>query len=82
MAAGDYAGADRVLTDRRLVNLSSIDSAMSDPTALHRALLAFLRSEHEAAQAFANEAIAFYRAQSWTPRNRPYVLLGMARAEA
>jgi hypothetical protein len=78
MLAGDYAAAERALSDPRLITLVGLGAAVSDPVALHRALVAFLRGDSAATQAFADEALAYYRDRTWTPRQEPFVHVARA----
>lgn len=80
--AGDLPGAERVLADPRIQDFGTPGGVMSEPATLRRAMIAFLLGQHEAAAGHADDAIATYRTRAWTPRQRPYVLLGIAEAEA
>jgi TolB-like protein len=82
LLAGDYTAAARALADPRLTTLAQPSATIGDPVALHRALVAFLRGDREAAQQFADEALAFYGERSWLPRQEPFVRLGRAQAAA
>jgi TolB-like protein len=81
-ARGDFVAADKVLADPRLTSLPSTAGVINDPVALHRALVAFMRGQREDSRRFATEAIAAYRAQTWVPRQEPWVMAGTALAEA
>ncbi len=83
LLAGDLVGAARALQAPRLLTIiSNVDLSINEPVALHRAQVAFLQGEAGVAAREADEAIAYFRSQTWTPRQRPYVLLGIARAQA
>ncbi len=79
---GDFAEADRVLRDPRITSIPSPGSIVSDPVALHRALLAWLMNRAEDARALADEAILHYGAREWAPRQKPSVLIATAQAHA
>ena len=80
--AGDLAAADRALADPRLTGIITFGNIIVEPPVLHRAQVAWLRDQHDAAREFAAQAIAFYRRGAWTPRQQPEALMGIARAEA
>ena len=80
--AGDLAAADRALADPRLTGIITFGNIIVEPPALHRAQVAWLRDQPDAAREFAQQAIAFYRRGTWTPRQQPEALMGIARAEA
>jgi TolB-like protein len=82
MWAHDFAAAEQVLADPRLTGITDIQRAVNEPVALHRALVAHLRGKREDARGFAQAALHEYRRQSWTPRQLPFVNLGIARARA
>ncbi len=82
MLARDLTAAERALADPRLTTLVVAGGIAAEPVALRRAQLAFLRGEREAAVKFSDEAIAFYRSRTWTPRQQRVVLSGIAEAEA
>ena len=79
---GDWAAADRALADARLTAIPSLGTVIPEPPALHRAGVAFLRGDHDAARQFAAQAIAALRAGRWNERQQPWVRMGIARAEA
>ncbi len=78
----DFAAADQALADPRLTGIVDRAAVLSEPVALHRALVAFVVGNRETAQRFADVAMADFSRQSWTPRQRPFVTLGIARAKA
>jgi TolB-like protein len=79
---GDWPEADRALADARLTQITDFLGIITDPPALYRARIANLRGDREAARRFADTAIAYYRAQSWVPRQLPWVAVRVAEAEA
>ena len=82
MIAGDLAAAERTLADPRLTTLTTSGGTTVEPAALHRALVALVRGQHEAAVKFSDEALAFYHSRTWTPRQEPPIQLDIAQAEA
>ena len=84
----DYAAADRMLGDPRVATLAytafanATGGTVGEPAVLLRAELAFLRGEPDLARKYAEEAIAYYRAGSWTKRQQPAVPVELARADA
>jgi tetratricopeptide (TPR) repeat protein len=82
MERGDLAAADQVLANSQSGVLSGQGGVISDPTVRHRALVAFLLGKPDAARAFADEAVAYYRNQSWPPRATAAVMVGMALSDA
>jgi TolB-like protein len=79
---GDYAAADRALADPRLKGLISPGGVVTEPPALHRAMVAMLRGDSAAAGRFADEVIAWARERKFAPRQLPHVALCVARAKA
>lgn len=79
---GDLAQADRLLQDPRWQTVPGLGGIVNEPTALHRALLAWLLGRRDEARRLADEAIAYYRAGAWSARQLPVVQMGIARAEA
>ena len=84
--SGDLAAADHALADPRFPTLgigeSDTGSDFSSPAILRRAELAFLRGDRAAATRFADEAIAYFHRQVWTPRQKRGVALYVAEAQA
>jgi TolB-like protein/Flp pilus assembly protein TadD len=79
----DFAAADQVLADSRLIALTEpISTAINDPVAFFRAMMAFLRGDRESAQRFGDEATAFYQRAAWNPRQQPWVQMRIAMAQA
>jgi TolB-like protein len=78
---GDLDAADHVLSDPRLTFVLNSDGSINDPVALHRAFVAFLQGRPDDARRFAEDAIASFHRLEWSPRQRPWVQLGLARAE-
>lgn len=68
--------------DSRITSVGNSDGTIRDPVALHRAFIASLRGRPEEARRFADEAIAIYRRQKWSPRQERWVQFGVAWAEA
>ncbi|MSU51758.1 MAG: tetratricopeptide repeat protein [Opitutus sp.] len=64
LMSGDFAGAERVAADPQATKLTSLNSALVEPVARSRALIAYVRGQREAAVKFADETIAFYRGQT------------------
>ena len=79
---GDLAAAERALADPRLSFVPDFGGVINDPVTLHRALVAFLLGQTEAARTFADDAAAAYRAQTWAPRQEPLVMAHVALAHA
>jgi len=79
---GDLATADRVLTDPRVTFVTNADGSINDPVALHRAFVAYLLGRPDDARRYADDAIESYHRLAWSPRQGPWVRLGIARAEA
>ena len=79
---GDFAGAERVLSDPRITFIPSPGSVVSDPVALQRSLLAWLTNRPDDARSLADEAIKHYATREWAPRQKPSVLVATAQAHA
>ena len=79
---GDFAAAAGILNDSRLLNVPTTDVGMDDPVELHRAFVAYLAEDQINAQRFSAEALNIYRSRAWTPHEKLYVGLGIARARA
>jgi TolB-like protein len=79
---GDWAAADRALVVSNLKQIPDPHSVISDPISFHRAMIAFLDGRKADAARLADEAIADYNGRSWTPRQKPWVSLRVAEAEA
>jgi tetratricopeptide (TPR) repeat protein len=82
LLAGDLVAADRALAAVRAETFVGLNGAIVEPVTLRRAGVAFLRGQGEAAEKFADEAIAFYRARNWSRRQQALAVLGIAEAEA
>jgi TolB-like protein len=82
MLRGDLAAADRSLIDPPRKTMPGYLSVINDPIARHRALVAWLRGQRSEARVLADEAITYYRAQSWTPRQTGAVMVGTALSHA
>lgn len=80
--SGDYAAAERALVDPRLKSITIHAAGVNEPVALHRAYVAWLRGQPEAARQFSDEAIAMVRAKHPPPRQQPHDLMSIAQAEA
>ncbi|MBC7369160.1 MAG: TIR domain-containing protein [Undibacterium sp.] len=82
LARGDLAAAERALADPRLATIPATGEGINEPVALHRALVAFLRGNRDAARPLADQALADFAAGQWTRRQEAPVLLGRAAAHA
>ncbi len=82
MLRGDLAAAEHVLTNPPQTTIFSYHSVINDPIARARALVAWLRGQRDEARVFADEAIAYYRAKTWNPRQTGAVQIGMALSHA
>jgi TolB-like protein/Tfp pilus assembly protein PilF len=83
MLRDDFAAADRALADPGDGILAIAHSnVIADPPPLYRTELAFLRGEASAARKFGDEALAFYRARQWNPRQEPWVQMRRAMISA
>ncbi len=82
MMAGDFQAAERFLSDPKLTSIVNLDGSISDPVSMLRSYVAFLLGKQEEARKFGDAAIEAYRTTKWTPRQQPWVHLGIARAEA
>jgi tetratricopeptide (TPR) repeat protein len=81
LAAHDFAGAALALSDPRLTGIVDRAGIISDPVALHRAIVAFLLGQRDMAKRFAEEAIVEFSRRNWTGRQRFMVTVGMAAAK-
>ena len=79
--AGDLVAVARVLADPRLTAITSDNGAIKDPVSLHRAGIALLQGDADAAKRHAEAAVIAYQTGHWTPRQEPLVRLGAARAQ-
>jgi tetratricopeptide (TPR) repeat protein len=68
--------------DPRWSTVPGLGGIVNDPVSLHRAQLAWLLGRPDEARQFADEAIKYYRAGSWSARQIPVAQMGIARAEA
>ena len=82
LVRGDLEAADRALADPRMKSVLNSDGTISDPVALHRAYVDYLRGRPDEAHGFAQAALDAYQSQKWAPRQEPWAKLGIARAEA
>ncbi len=82
MYAGDLDAAERALADPRIVVILPGNDVAVEPVSLHRAQIAALQGRRDAAEKWADEALAFLRKQTWSPRQQSYVEMAMALAEA
>ena len=80
--SSDLAAAGRHLLDPRWSTVPGLSGIVSDPVSLHRAKLAWLLGRPDEARQFADEAIKYFRAGSWSARQLPVAQMGIARAEA
>lgn len=82
---GEWAVADEILADPRVSNVfdwTAASDVIVDYAALARARVAFLRGQREAAQVYAEQALAKYRAGTWISQNKLWLELRMAEANA
>jgi hypothetical protein len=82
MLRGDYAAAEKALSNPELKSLIGLESVLNEPLSLHRALLAFLGGRPDEARTFADQAISSLRNSQLTPRQEPFALVDIAKAEA
>ncbi len=82
LVRADLAAADRALADSKLALIPGLGSVVDEPVALHRAAVAFLRGDAAAARRFADDAIAFFRNRHWNPRQKAWVRMAVATADA
>ena len=83
MLRGDYAAADQVLADPRLINFRDSDTdVIKDTVNLRRAFIAYLRGDRAATRRFVEQAIAYYRAVKWNARQQPTAQMRIAMLEA
>ncbi|HEY4301472.1 MAG TPA: TIR domain-containing protein [Candidatus Didemnitutus sp.] len=79
----DYAEADQALANLPHSTMpEGSNNIINNPTVLFRAYLAYLRGDREAARRFADEAIGYFRAGTWTARQVPWARMRIAMAEA
>ena len=79
---GDLLAAEHALSDPSLKGVLNQSGSISEPVALHRAYVAYLLGKAGAAKEFSDQAISAYRNSIWTHRQQPWVLMGIAMAEA
>jgi TolB-like protein len=80
LISGDLADAAQLIAEYDLPTVSPT-LFQTEPTALQRALVAFLLGQHEAAASHAAEATAYYlREPARLPRDQPFVNVGLAMA--
>ncbi len=82
LARGDLVTADLALADPRQTTSQGFSGVITEPVALHRAQMAFLRGQKAEARAFADEAVAHFSSRSWVSRQEPWVMSGIALAHA
>ena len=83
MLSGNLPAAEKALADPRFrVSRNNRGGVFDEPVALHRALVAWLLGQSDAAKRFADEAIGTLEAGHPTPRQEPYALMCRALAEA
>jgi TolB-like protein len=82
MARGDLAAADQALADPRVGLVRGAGGIINEPAALHRALVAFLLGRRDVAGRLADEALASFGAEQWSPRQTPWVMTARALAHA
>ena len=78
----DWSSARRFIGDPKLKVVNRVGSVVEDPVALRRAEVAWVLNARNEARGFADEAVAYYRAQTWTPRQTGEVMIGTAFAHA
>ena len=79
----DFAAAERALGDPRLTGITDPWTVViSEPVAFHRARVAFLAGRVEECRRHAREALDAFRNTAWTPRQLPYVALGVCETKA
>jgi TolB-like protein len=77
---GDLAAAGRLLDDDRWTTVPGPGGVVAEAKALHRAEIAQLEGRSADAARHAEEAIAYFRSRTWTPRQQFFVRIGIARA--
>lgn len=79
----DFAAADDALNDPRLTGITDPWTVViAEPVAFHRAKVAFLAGRTEDCRRLAREALEAFRTTKWTPRQMPYVTLGICESKA
>lgn len=79
----DFAEAERALSDPRLTGITDPWTVViSEPVAFHRAKVAFLAGQRDECRRHAREALDAFRNTTWTPRQLPYVALGVCETKA
>jgi serine/threonine protein kinase/tetratricopeptide (TPR) repeat protein len=73
--------SERVLADRRFPGIPELPHVVDRPPALSRAALEFFRGRNDDAIYWGEQALTFYAKATWSRRDRPWVLIGRARAE-
>ena len=79
---GDLAAAERAFANSRLTSVAGTAGVINEPVELHRAFAAHLHGKRDDARAFANEALAWFRSQSWTRRAEAWAMVSQALAHA
>jgi TolB-like protein len=79
---GDYAAAEKALSDPNLKAVVGPESVLNEPVSFHRALLAFLSGRPDEAATLADQAISSLHSAQYSPRQEPFVLMDIAQAEA
>lgn len=79
----DFDAAENALNDPRLTGITDPWTVViAEPVAFHRAKVAFLAGRTEDCRRHAREALEAFRTTKWTPRQMPYVALGICEAKA
>jgi TolB-like protein/Flp pilus assembly protein TadD len=79
---GDLDEASRLLDDNRWTTVFGMGGVLAEPKALHRAEIARLQGRPADAARHAEEAIAYYRSNTWTVRQQYFAKMGIARAKS
>ncbi len=82
MLRGDLVAADRALADTRIDFMVGTAAVINEPVALHHALVAYLLGDQGRARRLANEALAWFRSQTWTRRGEAWAMVSQALAHA
>ncbi|MFM8617265.1 MAG: tetratricopeptide repeat protein, partial [Opitutaceae bacterium] len=79
----DFDAAENALNDPRLTGITDPWTVViAEPVAFHRAKVAFLAGRTDDCHRHAREALEAFRTTKWTPRQMPYVALGICETKA
>ena len=78
----NLAAADRALSEVKGGLIPSNLHMIYNPVSLDRAMIAYLTGQNDKKRLFAENALAYFQAGTWNPRQKPWVLIGQAEAEA